>query len=99
MASESKDRLGDLKGYQIAGLALLASTLAALGVVFVLRRSGILSGPPLPPEMATQPAVPHSTDEGTPNHFTEELLVPGLTYTGEEIAEQDREIGRSPEGV
>jgi hypothetical protein len=99
MESEKTDKLGELNGYQIAGLAILASTLAALGMVFLLRRSGVLGAPPLSPEMATQPAVPHASDNGTPNHFTEELLVPGITYTGEEVAQQDREAGRSPEGV
>lgn len=99
MESEKTDKLGELNGYQIAGLAILASTLAALGMVFLLRRSGLLGARPLPPEMATQPAVPHTQDNGTPNHFTEELLVPGITYTGEEVAEQDRVAGRSPEGV
>ena len=99
MDREKTDRLGELNGYQIAALAILASTLAALGVLYALRRIGILGAPPVPPEFATQPAVPHGQEERTPDHFTEELLVPGITHTGEEIAEQDRENGRSPEGV
>jgi hypothetical protein len=99
MQREETDRLGDLNAYQIAGLALVASTLAALGVVFLLRRSGILGSPALPPNFDKQPAVPHSPETGTPHHFSEELLVPGITYTGEEVAQQDAEVGRSPEGV
>jgi hypothetical protein len=99
MQREETDRLGDLNAYQIAGLALVASTVAALGVVFLLRRSGILGGPALPPGFETQPAVPHNPEPGTPDHFTEELLVPGITFTGKEVAQQDAEVGRSPEGV
>jgi hypothetical protein len=34
-----------------------------------------------------------------PQHFSEDLVVPGFTETGAEIVKQDREEGRSPEGV
>lgn len=98
MESEKVDRLGQLKGYQIAGLALVASTVAALAVVWTLRRLGIL-GPRQAGGDERQPAVPHGSHGETPRHFSEELLVPGMTFTGEQVAAQDHEIGRSPEGV
>jgi hypothetical protein len=99
METEKADRLGELNGYQIAGLAAIASTVAALAVVFVLRRSGILGAPGKGHAPERQPAVPHSSSAGTPRHFSEELLVPDKTFSGEQVAEQDREKGRSPEGV
>jgi hypothetical protein len=99
METEKADRLGELNGYQIAGLAALVSTVAALAVVFVLRRSGILGAPARASEAETQPAVPHSSSSGTPRHFSEELLVPGKTFTGQDVAEQDRSKGQSSEGI
>jgi hypothetical protein len=99
METEKADRLGELNGYQIAGLAALVSTVAALAVVFALRRSGILTVPLKGHGHETQPAVPHSASTGTARHFSEELLVPDKTFTGEQVAEQDKRTGRSPEGV
>jgi len=97
--TEKADRLGELNGYQIAGLAALASTVAALAVVFILRRTGILGAPAIAPEGRIHAGVPHSADSETPRHFSEELLVPGKTFTGTQVAEQDRSEGQSPEGV
>jgi hypothetical protein len=99
MEREKVDRLAELNGFQLAGLALLASTVAALSVVYALRKIGVVSAPGLPPWAASQPAVPHTNHEGTPEHFSETLLVPGMTFTGEDVAEQDATEGRSPEGV
>lgn len=101
MNQDSIDKLSDLNKYQIAGLALLGSTLAALSVIFTLRRFGLVS------RRVTPEAVdgPGQTPDGAamsseiPNHFSEDLLVPGLTYTGAEVQQQDDHDGRSPEGV
>jgi hypothetical protein len=99
MEREKVDRLAELNGFQLAGLAVVASTVAALSVLYVLRKIGMVGSPPLPPWAASQPAVPHEHQDGTPEHFSETLLVPGITFTGEEVAEQDSTEGRSPEGV
>jgi hypothetical protein len=99
MEQEKVDRLAALNGFQLAALALLASSAAALGVLFALRRLGIVGARPIPPEAATQPAVPHEGSDVTPTHFSETLIVPGVTFTGGEVAEQDLTDGRSPEGV
>jgi hypothetical protein len=51
------------------------------------------------PEVLIQPAVDAETSTETPLHFSEDLLVTGLTHTGLEIVRQDNEEGRSSEGV
>ena len=92
-----------LSGLQLAGLALLTSTVVAVAIYFGLRRKPVLISPSL--DQSTQhteeSALPErpSRATGTPNHFSEDLIVPGLTQTGDEIAEQDAKQGRSTEGV
>ncbi len=101
MNQDGIDKLSDLNKYQIAGLALLGSTLAALSVIFTLRRFGLVSRRVAPEAMD----APGQTPDGAvmsseiPHHFSEDLLVPGLTYTGAEVQQQDDHDGRSPEGV
>ncbi len=101
MNQDSIDKLSELNKYQIAGLAVLGSTLAALSVVFTLRRFGLI-GRHVAPEAVDGPG---QTPAGAimsseiPHHFSEDLLVPGLTYTGAEVQQQDDHDGRSPEGV
>ena len=70
----------------------------------MLRRSGIVrSGGSEPeegtPEAAAQPAVDTTVSAERPAHFSEDLLIPGLTHTGAEIEAGDEEEGRHPEGV
>lgn len=91
MNQEQVKTLGTLNGYQVAGLAFVASAVAAVATLVVLRRT-ILRRPDAAAEALT------ATD-GVPHHFSENLIIPGFTATGEQIADQDAEEGRSPEGV
>jgi hypothetical protein len=87
----------------LGAIAIGSSVLTALGVVFIVRsrqsrtRNGIrgLQVERIP----IQPAVDTAVPSQAPDHFSEDLLVPGRTYTGPEIVQQDIEEGRSPEGV
>jgi hypothetical protein len=90
MQREQLKGLAALNGYQVAGLAFLASAAAAIATLVVLRRT-ILRRP------ATAPGA--AAPSGVPNHFSEDLTIPGFTATGEQIAEQDANEGHSPEGV
>lgn len=101
-----RDQLRQTNARQVVGLAavaLLSSTLTALGVVFALRkrrkaaldRAAITRAENAP----IQPAINTEAPSGVPDHFTENLLVPGHTYSGIQIEEQDDRLGRSPEGV
>jgi len=95
--------------YRLAGLvatAVLTSSATALVVLYFLRlrrrgrdttRSG--GGRPAVGGAPVQPAVSTAAPADAPSHFSEDLLVPGLTSTGPEIVRQDIEDGRSPEGV
>jgi hypothetical protein len=94
-------KLSDMSTPQIAGgaigLALLVS-LAGYGVSRVIRRfmpdrTGTSNLAPL------QPAVDRAMQAEVPDHFSEELIVPGFTATGADIERQDETLGRSPEGV
>jgi hypothetical protein len=99
----NREQLAELNAIQIAALTVLASTVAAVGVFMVVRRrgrrdeqrteEGRLSQIPI------QPAVNTVAPAEIPQHFSEDLVVPGFTETGAEIVKQDREEGRSPEGV
>ena len=95
--------------------AVLVSVATALGVVFLLRRrtpslhqpagegenrsETAASGGSREEQDPIQPAVDTVAPAEVPHHFTETLLVPGYTFTGEQILEQDDADGRSPEGV
>jgi hypothetical protein len=101
------DQLSNTKTYRVAAVAgiaaIIASSLTALTVIFLLRwrrqtqadKRDELQAEQVP----TQPAVNTSAPARMPDHFTENLLVPGFTHTGPEIARQDDLEGRSPEGV
>jgi hypothetical protein len=91
---------------QMAGLsfvALVSSALTALVIVFALskRRQAVVERAALERAESepTQPAINTVTPTGVPDHFTEDLVVPGLTFTGAQIEDQDEKLGRSPEGV
>ena len=85
----------------IAGLALVTSTIAALVVLFGLRR--LLGRAPTERLTGTgqtvQPAVDAQMAADMPEHFSEDLVIPGFTQTGIDIEEQDAQSGRSSEGV
>lgn len=87
--------LARLKPYQIAGLAILTSTAASVGVLVALRRYVFPKVSP-PPD---SPEADLNASKGVSPHFSEELTVPGFTHTGEEILEEDNRHGRSAEGV
>lgn len=97
-----RDRsLGDLNAYQIAGLAFFISTVAAIGTLLVLRRT-VLHERPMPassdgsPDSASEPGL---EVDSIPRHFSESLIIPGFTATGETVAEADARDGHSAEGV
>jgi hypothetical protein len=101
MDKEKVDRLSDLSALQIALLAMAASTVAAVATLLGLRRLGIVRRRSNAHEVGVpaQPAVPVTTGASFPNHFSEDIVVPGLTHTGADVQAQDERDGRSPEGV
>jgi hypothetical protein len=101
MNKEKVDRLSGLSAVQIAVLAMVGSTIAAVATLMGLRRLGIVRGKPAvsPAEVPPQPAVPIMTKTTVPAHFSEDIVVPGLTYTGADVRAQDERDGRSTEGV
>jgi hypothetical protein len=94
MNREQVKGLARLNGYQVAGLAFAASAVAAIATLVILRRT-ILRRP--------EPAAPslweHPVDGPPPKHFSENLIIPGFTETGEQISRHDAEEGHSSEGV
>jgi hypothetical protein len=101
MDKEKVDRLSGLSAVEIALLAMVGSTIAAVATSLGLRRLGITRGKPGTSQVETppQPAVPVITKTTVPAHFSEDVVVPGLTYTGADVRAQDERDGRSPEGV
>src|SRR5579864_24270 len=84
---------------RIAGLAFLTSTVAAVTVLYGLRRllgtrAETETGPYI--STAAQPAVDTEMTATLPRHFTEDLVIPGFTETGPEVDEQESAWGRSP---
>jgi hypothetical protein len=57
------------------------------------------AAPAMAPADAAQPAVSTASQTEVPNHFSEDLIVPGFTHTGPEIVEQDIREGARPDGV
>jgi len=104
-----RDRLGEMNSLQIAGLTVLTSAAAALGVLFALRKTGFLQRPadserederqPGKGDPAAQPAVDTSAPVSAPRHFSEDVVLPGKTETGEDVVREDDEEGRSSAGV
>lgn len=105
-----RDRLTTRNSLQIAALGVLVSAIVSLGVIFTLRflapgrrrssdtdewSNGSGRGTPAP----TQPAVDIEMPATIPHHFTEDVVIPGFTETGQDIELQDDVDGRSPEGV
>lgn len=102
MTIQTTDRFSRLGAIQLAVLAVGASTIAALAVAYALRRLNVVRAP----APNATPGVDHTGSNGQvampaqpPNHFSEDLVVPGRTYTGPEIVEQVDDAGQSPEGV
>ncbi len=83
----------ELNALQIAGLAIVGSTLAAVATLIAVRRWGLVRRPKTEAEGSM---VPRRTN---PGHFSEDAIIPGFTYTGAEVEEQDSQSGRSSEGV
>jgi hypothetical protein len=97
MSREKLIGLGRLNAYQIAGLSVVTSTVAALAVLFSVRRFLHRSGGVEEPALAEAHQAadkPHVQD-----HFSENLLVRDITHTGAEILAEDGRKGRSSEGV
>lgn len=103
MDKEKVDRFSGLSALQIALLAMLGSTVAAIATLIGLRRIGIVGSRAEADSTAAttppQPAVPVNTAPSLPTHFSEDIVLPGLTFTGAEVSAQDERDGRSPEGV
>jgi hypothetical protein len=101
MDKEKVDRISGLGAVQIALLAIVGSTVAAVATLMGLRRLGIVRGNSGTSQAETppQPAVPIITRTTVPAHFSEDVVVPGLTFTGADVRAQDERDGRSPEGV
>ncbi|HEX6506984.1 MAG TPA: hypothetical protein VF221_05060 [Chloroflexota bacterium] len=101
MNQEKVARLSHLSAVQIAALAIVGSTVAALSVLFGLRGMGIVRSPGDMPvhDDAPQPMVDTTVLAPKPRHFTEDIVIPGKTFTGADVLEQDDRLGRSPEGV
>ena len=112
MDQPTVDRLGRLNRYQIAALAFITSAVAAVAVLLAIRRFLFTQTPessvaPAADRRAEdtfsdsmeQPDTPEAMGTAIPHHFSEDLIVPGLTKTGPEILQDDDQDGRSPEGV
>jgi hypothetical protein len=105
-----RERLTTKNSLQIAVLGILVSAVVSLGVIFTLRfltggrrrpsdgeewSNGSTQGTPPP----IQPAIGIEMPATIPQHFTEDVVIPGFTETGQDIELQDDIDGRSPEGV
>jgi hypothetical protein len=97
------ETISGINGLQIAGLALLTSTAVAVAVFFGVRRkfgrASRFSGDTTARAYAPAELVRPSRPTGTPQHFSERLIVPTPGQTGAEIAGQFENEGRNPEGV
>ncbi|HEX8919618.1 MAG TPA: hypothetical protein VF898_14030 [Chloroflexota bacterium] len=102
------DALPDAKAAQMAGITLIATVISALTALVVLFIIGARRGRSArklqqadarAARVPIQPAVNTTSASTMPPHFTEDLLVPGRTFTGPEILRQDERQGRSDEGV
>jgi hypothetical protein len=97
MDQHSAGTLGRLNSYQVAGLAVLTSAIAAGAVLIIMRR--FVFQTPDGSETSRQEAERTMSGAEIPTHFSEDLIIPGKTATGPEIEDQDATEGRSPEGV
>jgi hypothetical protein len=97
-----KDPVAALTPGQIILRAAIVSFLISLGTLAVLRllRSRTPSGSINIAEPVKEPnTITPTPTTAAPAHFTEDIIVPGVTETGEQIMRQDAEHGGSPEGV
>lgn len=102
MEANDTERLTVAQIAGIAALAVLGSAVAGISVLIAVRsrRARIVTGEmEQAARIPTQPAVGTTTAAEVPHHFSEDLVVPGKTLTGQETIEQDNALGRSPEGV
>lgn len=107
MARDDLDRLSKLNPLQLLAIGIGASVLAALAVLFAMgmrRRSMAQSSDPQNPllyreEVPIQPAVDTVMQADVPQHFTEDVVIPGFTETGMDVEHQDETGGGSPQGV
>ncbi len=97
MDGKMEERLGRLNAYQIAGLAAVMSTAVALAVVALLRRFCVPSGTIR--RGGTSSATGETGMPEVPHHFSEDLTIPGLTFTGSELIETEDQEGKHPEGA
>jgi hypothetical protein len=104
-------KITDLGPLQLTGIALVVSVISAVAVLLATRRrldaSRTLTSTPgralmdtsgadrIPPQHEVDTAMPSQV----PNHFSENLIVPGITETGADVERDDDTLGRSPEGV
>lgn len=95
MKSRKDSRLA-LTPRRILIIAIIWSLLSTAATLAYLRMSRAPDVQPVerPNEFPQAPV-----SETPPPHFTENIIVPGFTETGEQIMEQDAEQGWSPEGV
>lgn len=101
MDGEKVDRLAGLKAWQIAGIAMAGSTVAAIATLYGLQRLGLVRGwsRTIARRSERVEAQPAEGDATAPRHFSEDAVIPGLTHTGAEILAEDERHGRSAEGV
>lgn len=96
-------KLAELGPLQLATYAMVASIGSALLVLLLTRFWQGAAGPQIdttgveriPPQPDVDVAVPATV----PSHFTEELVIPGITETGADVERDDETLGRSPEGI
>jgi hypothetical protein len=89
----NRDTIKHLSPVQLAVAAITFSLLCSLGAYMVTRRLRLHASIP------DQPAIDRPVSETAPPHFTEDMVIPGFTETGEQIEQDDDTTGRSPGGV
>jgi hypothetical protein len=98
MSREKLIGLGRLNAYQIAGLSVVTSTVAALAVLFSVRRWFLHRADGVDETVLVE-ARRAADKRHAPDHFSENFLVQGITHTGTEILQEDGRKGHSSEGV
>jgi hypothetical protein len=103
---EESRGLDRLNAWQLAGLAAALSTAVAVIVFIYVRRTAEVVPIGRPDHGRRDAFSNRSASEsrppkpaGVPRHFSEDLIVPGVTQTGDQIARDDATQGWSPEGV
>jgi len=95
-----------LNAYQLAALGLLSGTIVSIATYLVMRLLLSPIGEHQPAESGEsgseppiQPGIDPEMPAHVPHHFTEDLVIPGFTETGQDVERDDDTKGRSPEGV